>query len=47
MRKEGGGAAQFPATPGVYIVYDREGTLQYVGMSRKVASHHLGDCAPC
>lgn len=27
-----------PATPGVYAVYDKQGTLQYIGLSRKVAA---------
>lgn len=31
-----GQPAAFPNAPGIYGVYDTEGSLQYVGMSRKV-----------
>ena len=33
-----GERAQFPAVPGVYAVYDAEGRLQYIGLSRKVCT---------
>lgn len=33
---EKGEMNQFPAAPGVYAVYDKEDTLQYIGLSRKV-----------
>eukprot|EP00898_Chlorokybus_atmophyticus_P008678 jgi/Chlat1/8811/Chrsp90S08147 len=37
-------AAEIPAAPGVYAVYDQAGTLQYVGLSRKIqASAHVED----
>ena len=32
------GAAQIPAAPGVYAVYDAQGTLQYIGLSRKASA---------
>ena len=32
---EGGQPTAFPATPGVYAVYGPDGTLQYIGLSRK------------
>ncbi|KAG6552876.1 hypothetical protein Mapa_005531 [Marchantia paleacea] len=37
---------EFPAAPGVYAIYDKEGKLQYVGISRRVSSSiqsHLQD----
>lgn len=38
----------FPGVPAVYAVYDKDGTLQYVGLTRKVGAgakmHALG-CA--
>jgi hypothetical protein len=37
-----GQPAQLPNAPGIYAVYDAEGTLQYVGMSRKVLSTAAG-----
>lgn len=46
VRKAEGGLASFPQSPGVYTVYDKGGTLQYVGMSRKVATsiaNHVAD----
>lgn len=36
VKGEAGRTNEFPNTPGVYIVYDQEGVIQYVGMSRKV-----------
>lgn len=33
-----GEVAQFPASAGVYAVYDGEDALQYVGLSRKVST---------
>lgn len=32
---------QFPASPGVYAVYDEKDILQYVGISRKVSIYAL------
>lgn len=32
-----GQAATFPATPAVYAIYDKDGALQYVGLTRKVS----------
>lgn len=41
---ERGELSQFPATPGVYAVFDKEGTLQYIGLSRQVRiGVHDGD----
>ncbi|BFI25074.1 hypothetical protein AXG93_773s1130 [Marchantia polymorpha subsp. ruderalis] len=40
------GSKEFPAAPGVYAIYDKEGKLQYVGISRRVSSSiqsHLQD----
>ena len=31
-----GQPASLPNAPGIYAIYDAEGALQYVGMSRKV-----------
>ena len=31
-----GKIAEFPDAPGIYAVYDDEGTLQYLGLARKV-----------
>jgi len=28
----------FPAAPGIYAVYDKEGDLQYVGLTRRVST---------
>jgi hypothetical protein len=43
---EKGEMSQFPAVPGVYAVYDKEGTLQYIGLTRKVGDkHHRYTCA--
>ena len=36
----------FPSAPGIYAVYDKTGSLQYVGLSRRVSSSlqsHLRD----
>lgn len=36
----------FPSAPGIYAVYDKAGSLQYVGLSRRVSSSlqsHLRD----
>mmetsp|Transcript_11199 Transcript_11199/g.33595 ORF Transcript_11199/g.33595 Transcript_11199/m.33595 type:complete len:325 (+) Transcript_11199:332-1306(+) len=46
VKGEGGRTNEFPNTPGVYIVYDKEDVIQYVGMSRKVGvsvGNHLVD----
>ena len=32
------GDGQIPAAPGVYAVYDAQGTLQYIGLSRKASA---------
>ena len=36
VREDGGGLISTPAVPGVYAFYDKEGELQYIGLSRKV-----------
>jgi len=41
-----GKMAEFPDSPGIYAVYDDEGTLQYLGLSRKVSlsiTNHVND----
>lgn len=46
MRDANGEATKFPQSPGIYAVYDAERKLQYVGMSRKVATsiaNHVAD----
>ena len=35
-----GQPASLPNAPGIYAIYDAEGALQYVGMSRKVPQFH-------
>ncbi len=35
---ERGELSDFPGSAGVYAVYDKAGTLQYIGLSRKVRS---------
>lgn len=35
--EDGSISSKIPMSPGVYAVYDEDGTLQYVGISRKVA----------
>ena len=37
VREDGGGLIATPAVPGVYAFYDKEGELQYIGLSRKVS----------
>lgn len=37
---ERGELSQFPGTPGVYAVFDKAGTLQYIGLSRQVRCAH-------
>ena len=37
VKNADGMMAQFPTTSGVYAVYDSAGTLQYIGISRKIA----------
>ena len=39
MFDEAGQPTAFPATPGVYAVYAPDGSLQYIGLSRK--ARHL------
>lgn len=34
--KEDGSFGELPNLPGVYAIYDGEGTLQYIGISRRV-----------
>ncbi|MEW5308177.1 MAG: hypothetical protein WDW38_000154 [Sanguina aurantia] len=34
---ERGELSQFPGAPGVYAVYDKDGIVQYIGLSRQVA----------
>ena len=38
VRDASGQPTAFPATPGVYAVYAPDGSLQYIGLSRKVRS---------
>lgn len=44
---ERGELSQFPGSPGVYAVYDKDGTLQYIGLSRQVRSDALTGVRPC
>jgi len=37
VREESGALRAAPAVPGVYAFYDKEGVLQYIGLSRKVS----------
>eukprot|EP00475_Leptophrys_vorax_P019010 TRINITY_DN25970_c0_g1_i1.p1 TRINITY_DN25970_c0_g1~~TRINITY_DN25970_c0_g1_i1.p1 ORF type:complete len:367 (-),score=18.29 TRINITY_DN25970_c0_g1_i1:229-1182(-) len=35
---EGGAVSQFPAAAGIYAIFDKAGTLQYMGLSRRLAA---------
>ena len=39
VRDADGQPTAFPATPGVYAVYAPDGSLQYIGLSRKARCH--------
>lgn len=39
VRTGSGSVVAAPAQPGIYAFYDKEGQLQYIGLSRKVSSH--------
>ena len=41
------GDGQIPAAPGVYAVYDAQGTLQYIGLSRKASAWLHVSLAAC
>ncbi len=47
VRDADGQPTAFPATPGVYAVYAPDGSLQYIGLSRKarIATFVLDCCA--
>ena len=36
VRAEDGSLASVPSDPGIYAFYDKDGELQYIGLSRKV-----------